>query len=299
MGCAGEGRRWVAGCALRRRALSAALVAFAVSLVAAGSASAFTAQGSVNQVYATGLPANGEASLLNKSGATVYTQNADSQGGLLFRNVKTAAGYRVRLTSNGETSGPVTVHTAAAAPWNPAVYNQSIADNGYQYLTTRDGTQLALTVHRRTSRAGQRGAPSKSHFPKSRAARGYAPPYPTLIEYSGYGYANPAGPESGIAVLANLMGFAVVDVNMRGTGCSGGAYDFFEPLQNLDGYDVIETIAHQPWVLGHKVGMMGISYGGVSQPVTAQTAPPDLAALSPLSVIDNTQTTPYPGGILD
>ena len=82
----------------------------------------------------------------------------------------------------------------------------------------------------------------------------HVPPYPTLIEYSGYGYANPAGPENGIAVLANLMGFAVVDVNMRGTGCSGGAYDFFEPLQNLDGYDVIETIAHQPWVLGNKVG---------------------------------------------
>ena len=82
----------------------------------------------------------------------------------------------------------------------------------------------------------------------------YTPPYPTLIEYSGYGYANPAGPENGIAVLANLMGFAVVDVNMRGTGCSGGAFDFFEPLQNLDGYDVIETIAHQPWVLGNKVG---------------------------------------------
>ena len=80
------------------------------------------------------------------------------------------------------------------------------------------------------------------------------PPYPTLIEYSGYGYADPAGPVNGIAVLANLMGFAVVDINMRGTGCSAGAYDFFEPLQNLDGYDAIETIAHQPWVLGHRSG---------------------------------------------
>ena len=39
------------------------------------------------------------------------------------------------------------------------------------------------------------------------------------------------------------MGFTVVDVNMRGTGCSGGAFDFFEPLQSLDGYDVVETIA--------------------------------------------------------
>ena len=61
------------------------------------------------------------------------------------------------------------------------------------------------------------------------------------------------------------MGFTVVDVNMRGTGCSGGAFDFFEPLQGLDGYDVIETVARQPWVKGDKVGMMGISYGGISQ----------------------------------
>jgi predicted acyl esterase len=124
-------------------------------------------------------------------------------------------------------------------------------------------------------------------------------PTPTLIEYSGYGYANPAGPENGISLIANLMGFTVVDVNMRGTGCSGGAFDFFEPLQNLDGYDVIETLAHQSWVLHHEVGMMGISYGGISQLFTAATRPPDLAAIAPLSVIDNTQTTLYPGGILN
>ena len=124
-------------------------------------------------------------------------------------------------------------------------------------------------------------------------------PTPTLIEYAGYGYADPAGPQSGISIIANLMGFTVVDVNMRGTGCSGGAFDFFEPLQSLDGYDVVETIAAQPWVLHNEVGMMGISYGGISQLFTAATRPPDLAAISPLSVIDNTQTTLYPGGILN
>ncbi|HZU80320.1 MAG TPA: CocE/NonD family hydrolase, partial [Acidimicrobiales bacterium] len=127
----------------------------------------------------------------------------------------------------------------------------------------------------------------------------YAPPYPTLIEYSGYGYADPVAPESSIAALANLMGFAVVDVNMRGMGCSGGAFDFFEPLQSLDAYDVVETIAHQPWVLGHKVGMMGISYGGISQLFAAADNPPDLAAIAPLSVIDATATTLLPGGILN
>jgi len=82
------------------------------------------------------------------------------------------------------------------------------------------------------------------------------------------------------------MGFAVVDVSMRGTGCSGGAFDFFEPLQSLDGYDAIETIARQDWVRGHKVGLMGISYGGISQLFTAATRPPSLSAISPLSVLD-------------
>ena len=96
-----------------------------------------------------------------------------------------------------------------------------------------------------------------------------------------------------------LLGFAVVDVNMRGTGCSGGAFNYFEPLQNLDAYDVIETVAHQPWVLHHRVGMMGISYGGISQLFAAATDPPDLAAISPLSVIDSTATTLYPGGLLN
>ena len=51
------------------------------------------------------------------------------------------------------------------------------------------------------------------------------------------------------------MGFTVVDVNMRGTGCSGGAFDFFEPLQSLDGYDVIET--DRPPALGRATARSG------------------------------------------
>jgi predicted acyl esterase len=284
---------------VRTGAISA-LVVFAVCLVASAGASAFTAQGSVEQVDVTGLAPNAQVSLLKKK-ATVATQNADSLGGVLFRNVKPGKSYQVSVTSTGETSEPVTVHTDAAAPWDPSIYNQSIPDNGYSYLTTRDGTQLSIDVHPPTSPAGEPGYPTSIHLPNFPIAGvptpSYTAPYPTLIEYSGYGYANPAGPENGIAILANLMGFAVVDVNMRGTGCSGGAFDFFEKLQNLDGYDVIEAIAHQPWVLHNKVGMMGISYGGISQLFTAQERPPDLAAIAPLSVIDATATTLYPGGI--
>jgi predicted acyl esterase len=45
--------------------------------------------------------------------------------------------------------------------------------------------------------------------------------------------------------------------------------------------------------------MMGISYGGISQLFTAATQPPSLAAIAPLSLIDTTPTTLYPGGVLN
>jgi uncharacterized protein len=270
-----------------------------VSLAGASpSTTGVNAVGSVEQVYVTDLPAGAQASLITSQGETLYTQNATSLGGLLFRNVPPGEGYRVRLDSDGSESDPLVVHNDDSAPWDPSIYDQSIPPGGYGYLTTRDGTKLAYTVHPPTSPAGQPGLPSDIRLPSVPGAP-YLPPYPTLIEYSGYGYADPAGPHSGIAVLANLMGFAVVDVNIRGTGCSGGAFDFFEMLQSLDGYDVIETIANQPWVLNNQVGMLGISYGGISQLFTAQTQPPHLAAITPLSVLDAAATTLYPGGNLN
>jgi uncharacterized protein len=289
--------------------LALGTAANAVASPRAHEAAAFTAHGSVEQVYVRGLAPGESMSLLNPRGRVIATRPADSLGGLIFRNVPPGAGYRVRQSPHGPESDPVTVLSTQPAPPSTSIYNQTIPDSGYSYLTTRDGIKLAIDVHPPSQPAGEPGLPTPVSVPgnlnigpvsaglPSTPVTG--PPYPTLIEYSGYGYADPAGPQNGIAVLANLMGFAVVDVNMRGTGCSGGAYDFFEPLQNLDGYDVIETIARQPWVLGHKVGMMGISYGGISQLFTAQTEPPSLAAISPLSVIDQTQTTLYPGGILN
>src|SRR3954471_18270058 len=285
-------------------------VGVVVALVFASSASAatFDARGSTEQVDVTGLTPNAPVSLLNSSNAVVQSRNANSRGGALFRDVAPGSGYKVQ--SGAETSDPLTVNadpikadTSAAPPDPGTLYSQTLHTHGYGYMTMRDGTQLAYDVHPPTDVASALPAgPLQTALSAAIAASpALATPNsaPTLVEYSGYGYANPAGPTNGIAILANLMGFTVVDVNMRGTGCSGGAFDFFEPLQNLDGYDVIETIARQPWVAHHKVGMMGISYGGISQLFTAQLRPPHLAAISPLSVIDQTQTTLYPGGILN
>ncbi len=244
----------------------------------AAQATPFTVRGSVEQVDVTGARA-GARLVLSRRGHQVDAQPADSLGGGLFRNVAPGSGYRVSQGApNPISSPPVTVMSLRSAPPSTRVYNQTLPTSGYGYLTTRDGTKLAIDV--RTP-----GGPG---------------PHPTMIEYAGYGYANPAGAESGISEIGYaLLGYTVVDVNMRGTGCSGGAFDYFEPLQSLDGYDVIETVARQPWVLHHRVGMMGISYGGISQLFVAATDPPSLAAITPLSVIDNTATTLYPGGILN
>src|SRR5690606_13584019 len=104
----------------------------------------------------------------------------------------------------------------------------------------------------------------------------------------------PGAPE---ALIAAVLGYATVGVNMRGTGCSGGTFDFFEPLQLTDGYDIIETVAAQPWA--GRVGMIGISYPGISQLFVASPRPPNLAAITPLAVIDGVDTTLNPGGIIN
>jgi uncharacterized protein len=280
----------------RSRSLVALCGAILTFLCAAGVGAAnaaepsFSARGSVEQVYVTGAMPGEQLSLVDSAGSTVSTRDVNSLGGALFRSVTPGSGYRVRAI-DGTESDPLTVLTTQSAPPSTDVYNQAIPPDGYGYLTTRDGTELAIYVH--PPQDVTKALPGVQPPPLP------AGPTPTLIEYSGYAYADPAGPQSGISILANLMGFTVVDVNMRGTGCSGGAFDFFEPLQSLDGYDVIETIARQPWVQHNRVGMMGISYGGISQLFTAQTRPPSLAAISPLSVIDSTQTTLYPGGVLN
>jgi predicted acyl esterase len=273
---------------------SAGLLALLLVAATATAAPAFSARGSVEQVYVTGATPGAQLVLLNGAGKKLATRPVNSLGGLLFRDVPPGAGYRVRPAAGGEASGPLTVLSRNPAPASTSIYNQSLPQDGYGYLTTRDGTKLAVNVHPPQDVVDALPLPEGVELPPLPEG-----PTPTLIEYSGYGYADPAGPQSGIAVLANLMGFTVVDVNMRGTGCSGGAFDFFEPLQSLDGYDVVETVARQPWALHGKVGMMGISYGGISQLFTASTNPPSLAAIAPFSVIDNTQTTLYPGGILN
>ena len=231
------------------------------------------------------------------------TETANDLGGILFG---TSCRARIQGYARAPRLRPAAGDDEAVRPARLLTStNQTINPDGYGYMTTRDGVSSPYTTHPPSDILGVLGCTGLPIPPALTNLLNTLPIFtrrrgrsrrPTLIEYSGYGTADPDGPESGISVVANLMGYTVVDVNMRGTGCSGGAYDFFEPLQGLDGYDVIETVARQPWVKGSKVGMFGISFGGISQLFTAQYQPPSLAAIRPLSVIDQTQTTLYPGG---
>ncbi|MFZ4517652.1 MAG: CocE/NonD family hydrolase [Microthrixaceae bacterium] len=273
---------------------------------------AFTVRGSVNQVSVLGAEKGERLALYGDDGVAVAQGTADDQGSYLFRLVAAGDGYRVAgVGDTPAASGEVAVVDAGGSTPPQSFYDGQQLQPGYQYIATRDGTTLAASVY-------LPGPPEKG-------------PYPTVVEYSGYDPAKPASnliaanadklkgvvgdnpealcglvpfacnaPAQPGSLLASAMGFAVVAVNIRGTGCSGGAYDFFEPLQLLDGYDVIETVAAQPWVKGGKVGMVGLSYPGISQLFVASTQPPHLAAITPLSVYDDTvRGVLAPGGIFN
>jgi hypothetical protein len=247
----------------------------------------FTAGGSMNQVYTYGHAPGTALRLLSPTGDAVQAVTADVQGSFLFKGVPEGEGYRVE--ANGAQSQPLTVttpddHPDASfyedAPDIPLEPTAQSPKGGYGYLETRDGTTLSIHVV----------------FPMD-AGDG---PWPVLVTYTGYESSDPYN-----GLLAETFpyhqnqGYVVVGVNIRGSGCSGGAFDFFEPIQSADGYDVIETVANQPWSNGD-VGMVGISYGGFSQLYVAATQPPHLRAITALSPFDDAyRSILYPGGILN
>ena len=205
----------------------------------------------------------------------VVTSVADWAEALSTGHTLEPGEYVVTEDATGEVHGPARVLAVTDHP-DPSLYEQELKE-GFGYLEVRDGVTLSIMVR----------------FPNPDL---YGPaPWPTVVEYSGYAPSNPDVPQPG-SLLANLLGFAVVGVNMRGTGCSGGVFDVFSPAQAADGYDVVETVSRQPWVLRNRVGMVGLSYPGISQLYVASTMPPSLAAITPLSVIDDLWRQQWPGG---
>jgi predicted acyl esterase len=73
-------------------------------------------------------------------------------------------------------------------------------------------------------------------------------------------------------------GYALVRVDVRGTGRSPGFMDLLSTRETLDYYECIEWAAKQPWSSG-KVGLSGVSYLAMNQWQVAALRPPHLAAI--------------------
>ncbi len=127
--------------------------------------------------------------------------------------------------------------------------------------------------------------------------------WPVLFTYDGYD----AGGVEDTAYADQFvpLGYAQIGVSIRGTSCSSGRFDFFEPAQAEDGVDVIKWIAAQPWSNG-KIGMIGKSFPGISQLFVAEACAADPECSAHLVTIapghhygDAYRDVVYPGGIFN
>ena len=265
----------------------------------------YSAQGSVGDAYVRNATPGVKLLLVNSNNRIVRSGVADSFGSKIFYEVKPGATFTVRTPEGSGAQGTSKFKVLKPGDNPPqSFYDAKTLEPGLNYVTMRDGTELAMTVRLPMGKTLAEG------------------PFPTFIEYSGYqtaaphdllnaiiadltgsgGASDPLAPATSTAVgsvIGPLLDFATVSVQMRGSGCSGGAFDLFGWPTTYDGYDAIETVAAQNWVEGD-VSMGGISFSGISQLFTAGTQPPHLAAVSPLSVTDDIYYgTGFPGGIFN
>ncbi|MEI8147747.1 MAG: CocE/NonD family hydrolase [Actinomycetes bacterium] len=277
------------------------IATFGLAHVSIASAIDVSVRGSVDAVYVSttsgGTAAAGvSVTLYSAANATIGTGVTDSHGALVFHDVVPGASYHVTV---GGFNAPAFSVLDTKAP-NAAIYSGAPLHEGLNYITMRDGIKLAATVRLPDGKTLANG------------------PFVTLIEYSGYTTAAPhslvdaylgrAGhpsndpllPSTSTALgslIAPSLGFASVSLQIRGSGCSGGAFDLFGPTLATDGYDAIERISRESWVANHQVGLIGISYSGISQFAVAGLQPPHLAAIAPMSPTNDLFATGSPGGI--
>ncbi len=273
----------------------------------------FATRAGVEQVSVLDARPNAELSLYNDAGDLLVTVLADELGQAHFAYIPSEpivfdgsqasreAIVQGRVLSPGDytitdetglTSGPIAVLSLDDVPapeWydgqelegvvvSPLGGDQDDPQDGFQYIEVRDGVKLSAMVR----------FPDPFLYGEG--------PWPTVVEYSGYSPSRPTRMEPGTRI-SNALGYAVVSVNMRGTGCSDGVFDVFNPAQQADGYDIIEVVARQEWALNNQVGIVGLSYSGIAAMYTATTAPPSLAAAVPMSVIGDPWEMQWPGGI--
>ena len=162
------------------------------------------------------------------------------------------------------------------------------------YLPMRDGCRIAVDVYLPGEAAGRSAAGRR---------------WPTVLFLTPYyrrfavqATDRPVEASPGAGRFRDLLvprGYALVVVDVRGTGASFGTRDSFRsPVEREDGREIADWISRQPWSDG-QIGSTGISYVGAAATFLATTGHPAVKAIAPLfSVWDTWSDHYYPGGVL-
>src|SRR3954463_6190507 len=127
--------------------------------------------------------------------------------------------------------------------------------------------------------------------------------FPVAMKYDGYCEGtDPMICNEGSGKNAQALldaGYAIVGVQVRGTGCSEGQFDFRAPEEITDGATAVEFVERQAWSSGH-IGMFGDSFPGLMQPGVAALHPAGLDAIAPWQIVDDVyRDVAYTGGVGD
>jgi putative CocE/NonD family hydrolase len=157
-----------------------------------------------------------------------------------------------------------------------------------QYVAMRDGVRIAVDVYL------PQGESAPARFPAIIVATPYYRRFKTagpVAEYTpmAFRYRDAFVPR----------GYALVVVDVRGTGASFGCRDSFRsPREREDFAEIVQWIVGQAWSDG-RVGATGISYPGAASLFIAGTGHPAVKAIAPLFAINEIYADQlYPGGML-
>lgn len=161
-----------------------------------------------------------------------------------------------------------------------------------QYVEMQDGCRLAVDTY-----LPQSDDPSSGRFPTILILTPY---YRRFALRDGYSPATEPSPN--IALYRDFFvprGYAVVVVDVRGTGASFGTRDSFRsPTEREDFHTIADWIVDQDFSDG-TIGSTGISYLGAAACFLASTGHPAVKAIAPLFAVWNTYADHfYPGGVL-
>ena len=158
-------------------------------------------------------------------------------------------------------------------------------------VTMRDGIRLCVDIYRPKGKDKFPALVSFSRYGKD------SQKLPTNPEYQPSDYIRgTGGHECGEQSYFVPRGYVQVIPDIRGVGKSEGE---FTPNWGMDGYDLIQWIAEQPWCNGN-VGMVGMSNFATAQYPIAAEQPPPLKAIFPFEgQTDLYRHHYYHGGILN